>query len=110
MYDAGQGMPQSFKEAAVWYRKAADQGDADAQFNLGVMYDKGRGVLQSDKEAAVWDRKAADQGHAGALFKASRLAQWGYLIMGRIGICQVSDPTTEIWEMLRARKIKLLKC
>ena len=34
----------------------------------------------------------------------------GVLIIGRIGICQVSDPTTKIWEMLLARKIKLLKC
>ena len=31
-------MPQDYAEAAKWYRKAADQGDAHAQFNLGVMY------------------------------------------------------------------------
>ena len=66
MYDQGRGMPQSDKEAAGSYRKAADQGHAEAQFNLGVMYDEGRGVPQSDKEAAMWYRKAADQGHADA--------------------------------------------
>ena len=31
-------------EAAIWYRKAADRGDAAAQYNLGVAYDTGQGV------------------------------------------------------------------
>jgi len=53
-------------EAVVWYRKAADQGYADGQFNLGLMYRTGRGVPQDDVEAVVWCRKAADQGHAQA--------------------------------------------
>ena len=66
MYDEGQGVPQSYKEAAVWYRMAADQGHADAQFDLGAMYAQGLGMTKSDKEAAVWFRKAADQGNAGA--------------------------------------------
>ena len=34
MHETGQGMPQSDKKAAVWYRKAADQGDAEAQLQL----------------------------------------------------------------------------
>jgi len=55
-------------EAVKWYRKAAEQGDADAQFNLGVMYDEGHGVLQDDAEAVKWYRKAAEQGNAKAQF------------------------------------------
>ena len=52
-----------------WYRKAADQGHAHAQGNLGIMYSNGRGVAQSDDvEAVRWYRKAADQGHAMAQF------------------------------------------
>ena len=35
-------MPQDYAEAVRWYRKAADQGDADAQSNLGGMYANGR--------------------------------------------------------------------
>ena len=35
-----------YAEAVKWYRKAAEQGLALAQFNLGVMYEKGKGVLQ----------------------------------------------------------------
>ena len=35
-YTAGQGVPQDDAEAVAWYRRAAEQGDADAQFQLGV--------------------------------------------------------------------------
>ena len=52
-----------------WYRLAADQGNAIAQCNLGVMYDKGRGVPQDYAEAVKWYRLAAEQGHADAQFK-----------------------------------------
>ena len=31
MFNNGEGVTQDYKEAAKWYRKAADQGDADAQ-------------------------------------------------------------------------------
>ena len=37
-----------FKKASQHYRLAADEGDAIAQFSLGVMYDNGRGVLQDN--------------------------------------------------------------
>ena len=42
MYARGQGVPQDYAEAVKWYRLAADQGDARAQNNLGVMYANGR--------------------------------------------------------------------
>jgi len=68
MYEEGRGVPQDYAEAARWYRKAADQGGADAQNRLGLMYEKGRGVPDY-AEAVRWYRKAADQGHAGAQAK-----------------------------------------
>ena len=37
MYSEGRGAPQSDKEAAVWFGKAADQGYADAQYCMGRM-------------------------------------------------------------------------
>ena len=49
-------------------RLKADQGDAHAQFNLGVRYAHGDGVPQDDKEAVRWTRLAADQGVADAQF------------------------------------------
>ena len=47
MYGKGQGVPQDYKEAVRWYRKAANQGLALAQYNLGVMYLLGQGVPQN---------------------------------------------------------------
>ena len=38
MYHEGQGAPQDHAEAVKWYRKAADQGHAKAQYNLATMY------------------------------------------------------------------------
>jgi TPR repeat protein len=38
-------------EAAKWFRKAADQGYAPAQYNLGLLYLSGQGVAQSNLEA-----------------------------------------------------------
>ena len=64
MYQKGKGVPQDDAEAVKWYHKAAEQGDADAQNNLGVMYRNGKGVPQDDAEAVKWYRKAAEQGHA----------------------------------------------
>ncbi len=49
-------------------KQQADQEDASAQFNLGVMYGNGEGVVQDYKEAAKWFRKAADQGITDAQF------------------------------------------
>jgi uncharacterized protein len=44
--------------------KAAEQGDAGAQWKLGEMYILGLGVLQDDAKAAHWYRQAAEQGNA----------------------------------------------
>jgi TPR repeat protein len=49
--------------AVKWYREAADQGYAFAQYNLGLCYWKGEGVPQDDLEAYVWLSLAAAQGH-----------------------------------------------
>ena len=45
-----------------WYRKAAEQGNAEAQSRLGYMYGEGEGVAKDDAEAVKWNRKAAEQG------------------------------------------------
>ena len=51
-----------------WYTKAAEQGDAAAQFNLGICYDFGEGVEQDMQKAVEWYTKAAEQGNAKAQF------------------------------------------
>jgi uncharacterized protein len=50
------------------WRSLADRGDADAQYNLGVMYNNGDGVPRDYAEAMKWHRKAADQGNGNAQF------------------------------------------
>jgi hypothetical protein len=45
---------------------AAKQGDAEAQYRLGVLYDKGIGVKKDKAEAVRWYRRAAGRGHAKA--------------------------------------------
>jgi TPR repeat protein len=45
-----------------------EEGDAEAQFNLGVMYQNGAGVSRDDVTATMWYRKAAEQGFAMAQF------------------------------------------
>ncbi|MBQ7249238.1 MAG: sel1 repeat family protein, partial [Deltaproteobacteria bacterium] len=61
-----QDVPKDESQAVEWYRKAAEQGMAVAQYNLGLMYDHGRGVPKDEGQAMEWYRKAAEQGHAEA--------------------------------------------
>jgi len=46
-------------EAVKWYRKAAEQNDAEAQFNLGNCYANGDGVAKDEVEAVNWFHSAA---------------------------------------------------
>ena len=56
-----------------WYRRAAGQGDADAQFKMGVAYENGRGVEPSDEAAVQWYKRATDQEHEKARFNLTSL-------------------------------------
>ena len=58
--------PQDHAEALKWFRLAAEQGDAGAQYNLGVSYDQSQGVPQDYAEALKWYRLSAEQGNADA--------------------------------------------
>jgi uncharacterized protein len=57
---------RDFATALRLLRPLADQGNAVAQFILGVMYDNGKGVPQNDAEAMNWYREAADRGETNA--------------------------------------------
>jgi uncharacterized protein len=48
--------------------EAAEKGDAEAQFNLGMMYSTGLGIEKDDAAAFRWIHKAAEQGHGEAEF------------------------------------------
>ena len=48
----GAGAQPDYTKAIKWYRLAAEQGDADAQYELAVLYESGEGVPQDCTEAA----------------------------------------------------------
>ena len=54
-------VPQDDAEAVRWYRLAAAQGNASAQFNLGLMCANGRGVPQDNVSAHMWLNLATAQ-------------------------------------------------
>ena len=68
MSGKGRGVTRDDAQSVEWYRKAADQGDADAQTLLGRMYRKGRGVPQDYTQAVHWFRRGAQQGNVKAQF------------------------------------------
>ena len=66
--EAAAGRVRETVEAVKRYRKAAEEGDAAAQCNLGDGYYYGKGVTQDYAQALKWFRKAADQGDADAQY------------------------------------------
>ncbi len=55
-----------FQKAANIWKSLAEKGDAQAQFNLGLMYHGGLGMPRSEKEAVKWYHKAAEGGYSPA--------------------------------------------
>jgi len=76
-YYCGRGVSRDYVEAAKWFRKAAEQGLAAAQHNLGVYYRDGEGVPQDYVEAVKWYRWAAEEGNACAQFNLGVCFQHG---------------------------------
>lgn len=54
------------ENAFLWYRKAAEAGDANAMCNLGTMYLTGRGTSVNQENAVKWLKRAAELGHPAA--------------------------------------------
>ena len=61
-FACGRGVARDLAQAARWFRRAAEKGNAEAQSALGWMLMTGRGVKRNDVESAFWLRKAADLG------------------------------------------------
>ena len=57
-----------FRKTVARCRKAAEQGYAPVQYNLGICYELGEGVPQDHEQAAKWYRKAAEWGYAPAQY------------------------------------------
>jgi tRNA A-37 threonylcarbamoyl transferase component Bud32/FtsZ-interacting cell division protein ZipA len=61
-------------ESLALYRKAANAGNAEAQYRLGEIYAAGRGVPQNNTQAYIWLSLAANAGHAGAKARREQVA------------------------------------
>jgi TPR repeat protein len=59
-------VPQDNTQALFWRRKAAEQGDLQAQYALGFIYAAGDGAARDNEEAFKWFHRAANRGHADA--------------------------------------------
>ncbi|MGD9638023.1 MAG: tetratricopeptide repeat protein [Alphaproteobacteria bacterium] len=60
------GFKKDAAKSAYWLEKAAKNGDADAQFQLGHFYLEGFGVEKSEENAAIWFKAASLNGYEGA--------------------------------------------
>ncbi|MEY4006157.1 MAG: hypothetical protein RLZZ221_2253, partial [Verrucomicrobiota bacterium] len=67
----GDGVGRNLSEAAVWCRRAAEQGFADAQFMLGIKLARGEGLPRDTVESAAWLQVATWNGHAEAARRLS---------------------------------------
>jgi len=75
MYSEGCGMRRNYSKSMAWYQKAANQGCAVAQNNLGVMYayDWFEAIKKDYTKAREWYQKAAEQGYAYAQYNLAGL-------------------------------------
>ena len=65
------------EEAVKLLTQAAEKGDAQAQFRLGLLCERGRGVPKDDARAAAWYAKAAAQGNPKAANNLGTLYRLG---------------------------------
>jgi TPR repeat protein len=83
MHEMGMETPVNGAEAVKWYRKAAEQGNARAKCNLGLiaargfMHEPGMQAPANGAKAVHWCRQAAEQGNARAQFNLGQMFEWG---------------------------------
>ncbi len=88
-YENGNGTQQNYQKARECYQKAADAGDAEGEFNLGIMEYLGHGTPQNNLNALVHIQTAADAGLAAAQ------AQLGYMYQSGQGMAE-ADPVQAV--------------
>jgi hypothetical protein len=76
-YFAGRGVAQDAKQAAYWYRKAAEAGDPESQLQTGYFYSAGVGVEKNPALAVHWYQLAVAGGLASAKVNLAVAYLWG---------------------------------
>ncbi|MCH8622092.1 tetratricopeptide repeat protein [Undibacterium sp. TS12] len=75
-----------FASALDSFKNAAEKGNADAQFNLGLMYLNGEGVVQDYKQAMKWFEQSASQGNVRAQVNIGRMYAKGKGVLSNHGV------------------------
>ena len=92
----GIGVAKDLCESKLWWRRAAEQGHAGAQFNLGVLVLSSKEGVVNEAEALMWFHKAAEQGMT--------MAQHNFGVCLQQGTgCDKDERQAAIW-LDRARK------
>lgn len=73
----GQDLPADPAQNLHAYQQAAEQGDPEAQLQLGLLYEQGNGVARDQEEALNWFTLAAEQGNAAAQANLGDLFEFG---------------------------------
>lgn len=76
-YLFGRNRPGNQSLAAYWYRRAAEQGSAAGEYNLGCCYEYGWGVEKCRHQALALYSRAAERGLAAAAVRRARLIYSG---------------------------------
>ncbi len=94
---SGEGVAKNDGEAVIWFRKAAEQGLANAQGMLGIMYAKGQAVPQDYVLAYMW-LHLATEGNQGA-------AQFRDAVAQRMSVAQVAEAQRQAreWKASKGR-------
>lgn len=87
-YQAG-----NFEEAYRIWHPMAEKGDANAQFNIGLMYRNGNGLKQDDRQALIWFSKAAQQGMLDAQYNT------GLMFYEGRGVAVSKHEALEWWKL-----------
>ncbi len=65
-YFSGDGAKKDLYRAGIWYRRAAEGGCAEAQYQIGVMLLDGEGVTEDSNEGLEWIFRASQADHVKA--------------------------------------------
>jgi TPR repeat protein len=80
-YYSGDAVTKDRAQAVFWFRRAAYNGHAEAQYDLAYCLEHGLGIARADRENAFyWYRCAAEQGHAEAQYKMAKCYEFGSLV------------------------------
>jgi TPR repeat protein len=106
---ANAGKRGDYATAMRLLRPLADEGNAQAQYNVGEMYENGWGRPHDNSAAAHWYQKAADQGYATAQMALGHMYNFGFGVpqTSRLQCAGIEKPPTRAMPWL---KISLEAC